>query len=317
MNEPGHEEYAWVTAALAADDPGPMPSSVSDRILVAVGLHRLSSTTAPDPPLIPEVAVFPLAAASRGPFQPAAAAASAAVVDPPERARGAAVLAGGRRSGRAEAASDRRHFLLYRLLPVAASMVVIAAASGVVAAQLRGEDAVDEAGIAATNQDAVAEVGPRPNSLVATGTAYTSASLAEQASTLVSTVAAGGARNSLGSPEASSPAQGGVPEASSPAQGGSPDAAVAAPSAAALSAGAADPFANNPLGSAAAFQQCASTLGAPEGVLPTAVDLATFDGVEAAIVVLPNRAGDGFEVIVTDRFCNPDSERASTTFVGG
>jgi len=198
----------------------------------------------------------------------------------------------------------------------------------VVAAQLRGEDAVDEAGIAATNQDAVAEVGPRPNSLVATGTAYTSASLAEQASTLVSTVAAGGARNSLGSPEASSPAQGGVPEASSPAQGGvpeasspaqggSPDAAVAAPSAAALSAGAADPFANNPLGSAAAFQQCASTLGAPEGVLPTAVDLATFDGVEAAIVVLPNRAGDGFEVIVTDRFCNPDSERASTTFVGG
>jgi hypothetical protein len=200
---------------------------------------------------------------------------------------------GSRRGRRQEAAEARRHVTLYRVLPVAAGVAVLGVAVAV-GVNLAGDedDAVEEATTLSQPAQDAAAVGPAPNGLVSTGTAYTEEGLADQALALVAAVAAGEA-------PAAAPDTAG-------AEAGAGEEADAAPGdEAALRSG--------PLASAAGFRSCAQGLGAPEGTLPVAVDLSTYEGTDVAVVVLPNRAGDGYEVIVTDRACDPGSQRAATT----
>jgi hypothetical protein len=215
---------------------------------------------------------------------------------------------GSRRGLRDEAAQDRRHQLLYRLLPAAAAVVLLVGGTAVVVDVLGGRDSATEASDDAAEEviEASAEAGaagPVPNGLVATGTEYTEGDLGAAALELVAAVGTGAARTTT-------PAQN-EEAAGDAADGAGEDQSAAAGEAPAAASGAPDPVTTSPLASADAFRACAQALGAPEGVLPVAVDLATFEGTEAAVVVLPNRAGDGYEVIVTDRSCNPSSQRAA------
>ncbi len=304
-------EHDWVAALLAADRVGPMPSGVSDRVVAALRGTAVSGQQATE--TVPRVLTSPplggpaMRTANPMPTGSALPTVGALPTASPMPTGSASPTVGGgqRRDQRNEDASDRRHFLLWRIAPVAAAMIVVAGASAVVATQLRPE----QQQVASSAAEAV-DPGVAPNGLVASGTQYTSADLAAQAQALLTAVTQGDARSL--SAAADDVGGGGLASAAAPEAAGTDESAGTQDGASAVP----DPLLNSPLVSAAAYQQCAQTLGAPEGVLPTAIDLAVFDGTEAAIVVLQNRAGDGFEVIVTDRLCNPDTERASTSFVG-
>jgi hypothetical protein len=289
-------EHEWVARLLAADAPGPIPPAVTGRIEDALRAAAGVTQTGERP------RVFGGSAPARpSPFAPAAPGPAAgrrvaAGRDDtgPQPAVGGRRL-GSRRGRRQEAAEARRHVTLYRVLPVAAGVAVLGVAVAVGVNLAGGEDdAADEATTLSRPAQDAAAAGPPPNGLVSTGTAYTEEGLADQALALVAAVAAGEA-----------PAAAGTGTAGGAEAGAGEEADAAPGDDAALRSG--------PLASAAGFRSCAQGLGAPEGTLPVAVDLSTYEGTDVAVVVLPNRAGDGYEVIVTDRACDPGSQRAATT----
>ncbi|MGF1664630.1 MAG: hypothetical protein ACFCVG_19565 [Kineosporiaceae bacterium] len=298
-DDPGADgEHEWVARLLAADAPGPIPAAVAGRVedslRAAAGVTqtgerpRVFGGSAPARPSpFDPAGTRPTTGSTTGPGPGGRAAAG--LDDTGSRPAGAGRRPGSRRGRRQEAAEARRHLTLYRALPVAAGVVVLGVAVTVVANLAGGEeDAGDEAAVVSQPAEAPATAGPPPNGLVSTGTAYTEDGLADQALALVAAVATGDARSVAPAPDT---AEGGAEEAEAGA--------------------AVDP--TGPLASAAGFRACAQGLGAPEGTLPVAVDLATYEGTDVAVVVLPNRAGDGYEVIVTDRACDPGSQRTSTT----
>ncbi|MGF1645700.1 MAG: hypothetical protein ACFCVF_02080 [Kineosporiaceae bacterium] len=281
LGDDGHE---WVSRLLAADAPGPIPPAVAGRIEDSLRAAAGVTQTGERP------RVFGGSSPARpSPFaSPSGSRRAEPARDDTSRQSATGARRGGSRRGRREEAAEaRRHVTLYRLLPVAAGVAALGIAVTVVVNLTTGEeDAADEATLSGP-AEAAAEPGPPPNGLVGTGTAYSEEGLADQALALVAAVGTG---------EATTVAEG-LDEATAEAD---------APRAAATPAA-------GPLASAAGFRACAQSLGAPDGILPVAIDLATFEGTDAAVVVLPNRAGDGYEVIVTDRACDPGSQRATAT----
>jgi hypothetical protein len=289
-------EQEWVSRLLAADTPGPIPADVAARIedslRAAAGVThtgerpRVFGGSAPARP-------SPFDRTVPGPTGSRRARAPLTDSGPQPVVAGRRI--GSRRGRRQEAAEARRRLTLYRVLPVAAGVAVLGIAVTVVANLTGGwDDTAGEEAALSQPAEIPAAAGPLPNGLVSTGTAYTEDGLADQALALVEAVGAGQApADTEGT--AAAPDTAGA-EGTAPVAGGG-DAALRA----------------SPLASAAGFRSCAQGLGAPDGTLPVAVDLATYEGTDVAVVVLPNRAGDGYEVIVTDRACDPGSQRASAT----
>ena len=67
------------------------------------------------------------------------------------------------------------------------------------------------------------------------------------------------------------------------------------------------PDADEPLVDPAGLQGCLEAIGAP-GAQPLAVDLATFEGEDAAVIVLPGSSSGQVEVWVVARDCRPGAD---------
>lgn len=300
----GGEEHDWVAGILAADSPGPIPPAVGDRIGDSLRAAAGATMTGERPQVFGGSApARPSPFGSPPPHPDRHAEPGRGTADGAGGDTGTMTAVGGRsgsrRGLRDEAAQDRRHRLVYRLLPAAAAVVVVAGGAAVAVNVLGdggSEDSDDSAVTFAQEESAGGDAGPVPNGLVATGTSYSEGDLGPLALDLVAAVGSGEVET--------------TEEAAAEA---APQADAADEAAGDAAEGTADPVAGSPLASADAFRGCAEALGAPDDVLPVAVDLATFEGTEAAVVVLPNRAGDGYEVIVTDRACNPATQRATAT----
>lgn len=300
MAGPDDEQHEWVARLLAADDPGAVPPAVAARIEDSLRAAAGAQTTGERPRVFGGSAPArpsPFATPSRTGRSPGGPRPAGDATGPQPAVAGAR-RSGSRRGRREEAAEARRHLTLYRVLPAAAAVAVLAVGVGVVVDLARGPDdaAQDETALAGPAESA-ADAGPPPNGLVATGTAYTEADLGQQALDLVAAVGAGEAPAAQ---DVTGEAAEAVDEDAAGGSAASPDSGVV-------------PLPAGRLASADGFRACALGLGAPEDTLPVAVDLATFEGTDAAVVVLPNRAGDGYEIIVTDRACDPGSQRATAT----
>jgi hypothetical protein len=316
--------HAWVRELLAGDEPGPIPPQVASRIESA--LRATASGRTGPVPLVPPATFRPPAAHSTDPVtnpltspivraadRPAASS-SGMGDDPaalPAIGRGSR---GSRRVRRDELAEDRRHRILTRLLPAVAAAVVLVAGSAAALGRWGPWTGDDEAATVTAAQEAGPESTLVPNGLVSTGTAYTATDLTVQVQTLVTAVTSGdpaslGARDDDAEAEAAA-AGSGVDEAAEPdAAGSDVDEAAESPP---VAGGSVVQVQGSGLADVDAFRQCAADLGSGDQ-LPVAIDLATYEGSEAAIVVLPTPTGTEYLVIVTDRACNPGSERATQT----
>lgn len=314
----GDDEHDWVAVILAADAPGPIPPAVGARIGDSLRAAAGVTMTGERPQVFGGSAPARPSPFGGPPPRRDQMEHGAGTVDGAGSDTGTIAAVGGRsgsrRGLRDEAAQDRRHRLMYRLLPAAAAVVVVAGGAVVAVNVLGGggsDDTDDSAVTFAQEESAGGGGGPVPNGLVATGTSYSEGDLGALALDLVTAVGAGdpGTTEEAAAAAPQSDAAGAAGDA--PVSDDVDEAAGEVTDQAAEDA--ADPVAGSPLSSADAFRGCAQALGAPDDVLPVAVDLATFEGTEAAVVVLPNRAGDGYEVIVTDRACNPATQRATAT----
>jgi hypothetical protein len=164
-------------------------------------------------------------------------------------------------------------------LRVAAAVLVVVAALGAGARALVGGGSSSSSTASAGSASAELRTGlsaPRsadPITAIASGTRYTTAGLASQ-------VAAAQRRE---------PAPGAAPGATgSDAQRGTSRVA-------------------GPLGTPAGVAGCLQALRVPAGTRPTLVDVATFDGSPAAVVVLPAEGG-GQEVWVVATTCSPQGD---------
>jgi hypothetical protein len=181
------------------------------------------------------------------------------------------------------------------VLAAAASVIVLLGLGGYVVVGVLDDRQPGAASVAASSVEPPAKgsadgvAGGPP--VLTTGTDYTEASLSEQARALVSHVnpVPGQPRSSLQAPA--------VGARSTSAQ-------VPAPGPSAADAG------NQSLRNSAALSGCLAALRAG-GRRPVAVDLARFDGRDAAIIVL-NGANGGYEVWAVSRDCRPGADGTIT-----
>ncbi len=182
-----------------------------------------------------------------------------------------------------------------RWVSVAAVLTVLGG-SAVAATQLMGQGSTPM--VASGGADSSAEAGAGGGaaaaaSPVSTGTDYQRAELATQVGDLVEGV-------------------GTVPlQQASPARGdegaGAPEAAAEDFGAQPVLPGSALPDADEPLVDPSGLQGCLEAIGAA-GTVPLAVDLASFEGQDAAVIVLPGATAQQVEVWVVARDCRPGAE---------
>jgi hypothetical protein len=323
------EDAERVRSLLLSGDPGPVPVDVWHRIEAALaaeaapahgsptGPERAGDTAAfqafVDAPTAPRRVVPPASADSLPADAPdddgAGWAEDDDPLDDPLRwgrrpvpsgppvTSGRAVTSGGSGSGGsrrdARAGAGRRGPLLL----AAAAVLAVVAVTGSVKLLGRGgsSEATLSAGTAQSSKSAAGDAGAStsPAPIVRSGRDYRGPTLGAQASALLAgtTGAAGAATTGRSG--------GGVPspEAAAPGLSRSPAAAVPP-----------DPTANditNPTRLAA----CLDALGVARDRL-VAVDLATYEGREAAILLLNAAEGTGHEVWAVERTCAPGAEGA-------
>jgi hypothetical protein len=217
---------------------------------------------------------------------------------------------------RRDVREERRHASLERYgrpLGIAAGVVLAVGLGGVAFRGLAGVGASRSSMSAAgANPEAASGAAAQALEVVSTGTSYTKATITtaalKQAKTTLSLVTAGGGD----APAAS--ASGSHRDAGSAAAAGSLAAATGAteprksigtpspvPGAATRAATAGD-GSDQRLRDPAALQACLKELGVTPGTTPILVDLAKFDGRDAAVIVLAGRDG-GYEVWAVARDC--------------
>lgn len=296
----------WVRQLLASHDVGPMPDDVLARLEQAMARVAAEQASPAAPPAAPGLVPPPAApgAAARLTTEPTAPTPARATGSTSAASAGAAPGPhGSRRERRREEASDRRRLLGRRLLPVAAGVVVLGLGA-VTFDQLLGDDQQDAAlsETASDSSAAGAAPAPAPRGLVATGTDYTSSDLAvfeQQIADLVEV--ATGEVVPKEAPRAEALEQPGAGQADSAPQeadgvagsGPAPDAAEVRRA-----------LPETPLSDPEAYSRCATEVTDGDDVDPLAIDLATVDGIERAVVVVPDRNGEGVFVFVTDPDCD-------------
>lgn len=235
-------------------------------------------------------------------------------VDLPERLGAAIARASGERQGLVvplhTAASDsvgpragdragRRSRDLPRWVAVAAGIAVLGGAA-VTATQLNGADSTsvfaggggaDSAAEAAPESGVAAAAGA-----VSTGTDYRRANLEDQVGNLLSTAANVPLTSAQGGASAGNDEAGPAEES---AEGGE--------SGGEARADALVPDADEPLVDPAGLAGCLEAIGAG-GAVPLAVDLASFEGEDAAVLALPGATADQVEVWVVARDCRPGAD---------
>jgi hypothetical protein len=326
------EDAERVRSLLLSGDPGPVPADVWQRIETALaaearpsrgsttGLDRAADTAAfqafvDAPAAADSVIRLPV---SRDPSSPTQSADSlppdapdddagwtddADPLDDPVRWSGRPVTSGrsgggaSRRDARTGAGGRRGYLLL-----AAAAVLAVVAVTGSVKLLARGgasEGAALSAGAAGTAQSAPAsasaEAGPNTTGarIVRSGRDYRASTLAAQASALIATkggasgaATTGGSASAGPSPKAEGPGLSKVPAPAVP-----PDTT-------------ADDISNP-----TRLTACLHELGvAPDRLV--AVDLATYEGREAAILLVNAVDGSGHEVWAVERSCGPGAERA-------
>ena len=227
-------------------------------------------------------------------------------VDLPERLGAAIARASGERQGlvvplhapasdsggpRAGGRAGRRPRDLPRWVAVAAGIAVLGGAA-VTATQLNGADSTSVfAG--GGGADSAAEAAPESGvataaGAISTGTDYRRADLEDQVGDLLSTAAAVPLTSAQGGAPAGNDEAGPVEES---AEGGARADALL-------------PDADEPLLDPAGLASCLEAIGAG-GAVPLAVDLASFEGEDAAVLALPGATADQVEVWVVARDCRP------------
>jgi hypothetical protein len=331
------EDAERVRSLLLSGDPGPVPADVWQRIETALAAEARpshGSTTGPD--RAADTAAFqafvdaPAAAdpvvrlpVSRDPSSPTRSADSLSAdspfadapdddagwtddadpLDDPVRWSGRPVTSGrsgggaSRRDARSGAGGRRGYLLL-----AAAAVLAVVAVTGSVKLLGRGGasgGAALSAGAAGTSQSAPASASAdaAPNTtgarIVRSGRDYRASTLAAQASALIATrgvasgaATTGGSAGTAPSPQAEGPGLSKVPAPAVP-----PDTT-------------ADDITNP-----TRLTACLQALGVARDRL-VAVDLATYEGREAAILLVNAADGSGHEVWAVERSCGPEAEGA-------
>jgi hypothetical protein len=176
--------------------------------------------------------------------------------------------------GRERTDAPPRGARLPMVLVAAAALVAVGTVGTLLVRNLHDTSDAGTTASLSTPQQREAEVSL--TKVTGSGTAYTNAQLVQQVNTLL-----GKRLPALSAAPAVSPS-------------GAPAAADSAVGAVQGNLALADPK---------TLAACLTALGAPAGARPVAVDLGTFDGQEAAIIVLPAR-GKGYEVWAVTRTCN-------------
>lgn len=277
-------EAERVRGLLRAADPGPMPADVTAR-LDAVLAAEWARESAREPGRT---------SVRQGPeaFEP----------DTPPTLQAPARPSGGRplsrpsrstqrtrRQVREEERDDARPGRSRRWLALAAGVIVVAGLGGVVVREIGGGSSTGSGGASAESAGGPAAAPASITPVLATGTDYGPNTLDAQVKALLA--------KSRTAPLAQA-ATPGAADQSAAASGGSP-APLASPSRALRAGG-------QSLRDPAALQGCLEAIDAA-GVRPLAVDLATYQGREAAILVLPGRDG-GYEVWAVARDCRPGND---------
>jgi len=328
------EDAERVRSLLLADDPGPVPADVWRRIEAALGAEGASAaTSSAGPDRARETGAFqdlvsgapdnarPLDHADvdqprpvdhadfdhAGPLDNTDPLDDADPLDDPGRwgrtpVRGVSGSGVSRRDARA--GSTRRRGPL--LLAAAAVLAIVAVTGSVKLLGRIGSSGAGSAGMAVGSQSAAAGAGasPSPAPIVRSGRNYRASTLAADASALLAGAsgAAGGAttgaRTSGGSGAGGSASR----EAASP-QAVPPD--VSRFPAAQVPTDTSATDITNP----ARLAACLSALGAAPDRL-VAVDLARYEGRDAAILLLRTAEGSGYEVWAVERTCAPGTEGA-------
>jgi len=194
-----------------------------------------------------------------------------------------------RRQAREEERDEARPHRTRRWLAIAAGVVLVAGIGGLAIRQA-GSPGAGTASSAEAGGTAAPAAPEATTPVLATGTDYTKAALGAQVKALVSrSETAFDAQVRAGQKAPSGQAPGPTAAASPPVN-----------SAQAAAAG------NQSLRDPAALQACLQAIDAA-GVRPLAVDLARYQGREAAILVLPGRDG-GYEVWAVARDCRPGAD---------
>ncbi len=197
---------------------------------------------------------------------------------------------------------DSRRRRAPRWLGAAAGVAVLGGAALVTAQLVGGSTAVDSSSAGGAADSSVAEQAPTalagPGAglqALATGRDYGPATLPDQVDDLVAD-----ARSGAGPGEA--PAAGGTQEDESPGD----QSAQGSDGGAEPRSGSTLPAALGPLSTPAGVDECLAALGAG-GQVPLAVDLATYQGEPAAVIVLPSTRG-GVDVWVVSRTCTTGAD---------
>jgi hypothetical protein len=266
-------EAERVRGLLRAVDPGPMPADVAARLDAAVTAEWARRTPGSD-----EADAWP---PRRVPARPSG---SGRPLSRPVRSTQRT-----RRQVREEERDDARPGRSRRWLALAAGVIVVAGLGGLAARELGTGPSTSSGGASAESAGGTAATPASTTPILATGTDYGPDTLDAQVKALLATSRK--ASLAQAAPRAA--------DQSADASGGKSPTPLASPSGA-LRAG------EQSLRDPAALQGCLKAIDAA-GVRPLAVDLATYQGRAAAILVLPGREG-GYEVWAVARDCRPGAD---------
>ncbi|MGZ4613657.1 MAG: hypothetical protein ACXV1K_10895 [Kineosporiaceae bacterium] len=319
-------------ALLLADEPGPVPPRIWDRIEAALeaeasgrpSVERRSSGggvhAGSGPAAGPAAATSRPDAAGPRPAEGAGWDGPDPLDDPdtwqdaPHRSRRVGSpgsvppvtgsltrLTTSRRDSRGDRRDGRRRWLSPAVLAAAAAAALVAVVGTVRLAQSGGNAVDATAGLASGSSAASGEPESASGArILASGTRYTTAALRTQARALLPAQTGGeamthsGAGAGVAAPRATPAPTRGAP-VPAPAAAGSRSTGTVTP----------DPRATD-IRSPARLAACLAALDTGQERLVT-VDLATFDGREAAVLVLQATTG-GYEVFVVERSCAPGQE---------